>query len=115
MDKEKDSRALELGKACYEGIEEMFNRLDSAKDEKLIDEINQEIDESDYGVNITKVYEITLAGGGPAVRISGELDEHNEPYTARIEYQDWFTQWTEYRPASEELLLRFAQRHYFGN
>ncbi len=111
---DENNRALECGKACYDSIEEMFTKLDAAKTDKKREEIETEIDESSYGANVTRVYEITLAGGGPAARITGELDEHGEPYTATLEYQDWGTPWTEYRPASQETLLRYAQRHYFN-
>ena len=113
----ENNRALEAGKSCYEALEDMFKRLDEANeknDSKLADEIQTEIDESSYGANVTKVYEITLAGGGPAVRITGELDEHDEPYTAVLEYQDWGTPWTELRTANIDTLLRYARTHYFG-
>lgn len=39
---------------------------------------------------------ILLGTGGPAVRIVGELDQHNAPKRAWIEAQDWFLPWTEY-------------------
>ena len=109
---------MEAGKSCYEALEDMFKRLDEANeknDSKLADEIQTEIDESSYGANVTKVYEITLAGGGPAVRITGELDEHDEPYTAVLEYQDWGTPWTEFEltPDQQEVLLAYARHYYF--
>lgn len=59
-------------------------------------------------------YNILLCTGGPACRIIGDLSEHNEPETARIEYQDWFTPWTEYREADESILLDYARCFYFG-
>ena len=43
-------------------------------------------------------YRILLCTGGPACQIVGELNEHCEPETARMEVQDWFQPWTEYRP-----------------
>ena len=62
---------------------------------------------------------------GPHVRITGKLNQHGEPESARLEYQDWGTPWTEYSwnniptvgPVSERIkaiqqvqtdLLRFA-------
>lgn len=36
-------------------------------------------------------YKILLGTGGPAVRIVGDLDDHNQPCTAHLETQDWFT------------------------
>lgn len=42
-------------------------------------------------------YCLLLCTGGPAVRIIGTLGRYSEPDTARIEYQDWGTPWTEMR------------------
>ena len=61
-------------------------------------------------------YMILLCTGGPAVRIVGDLNEHGEPDTARIEYQDWFTYW-ERLPINREqenYLLDYARCFYFG-
>lgn len=41
-------------------------------------------------------YRILLCTGGPAVRIIGTLN-YSVPDSARIEYQDWGTPWTEMR------------------
>ncbi|GAI45120.1 unnamed protein product [marine sediment metagenome] len=62
-------------------------------------------------------YFILLCSGGPAVRIIGELSEHQEPDTARLEYQDWFTPWVRYTntsPEEDEALLTYARQFYFG-
>jgi hypothetical protein len=74
-------------------------------------------------------YRILLCTGGPAVQITGELSEHGEPSTARLEMQDWFLPWTDYRPLdtapgaaahgyldpnAEEILLAYARQFYFG-
>jgi hypothetical protein len=62
-------------------------------------------------------FEILLCTGGPAVRIVGTLDQHNEPASARIEYQDWFTPWTPWRSRAanaEGILLAYCQTFYFG-
>jgi hypothetical protein len=57
---------------------------------------------------------ILLSTGGPATRITGELDEHGEPSVAKLEVQDWFQPWTEYRDADEQVLLSYARCFYFG-
>ena len=57
---------------------------------------------------------ILLCTGGPAVRIIGELDEHCQPCKARIEYQDWGTQWTTWHPADNDVLVDYASYFYFG-
>jgi len=62
-------------------------------------------------------YTILLCTGGPACRIIGELGQYNEPETAHIEYQDWFTPWEEYRETTDEedeALLAYARQFYFG-
>lgn len=52
---------------------------------------------------------ILLGTGGPATRIRGELGQHNEPSLAWLEVQDWFKPWTEYVPADQEVLLKYAR------
>lgn len=66
-------------------------------------------------------YRILLCAGGPAVQIIGELSECGEPETARLQVQDWFTPWTDFRPLvdvdnydSEPILLAYARCFYFG-
>lgn len=62
-------------------------------------------------------YEILLCTGGPAVRIIGELDQHQQPDTAKIEYQDWFTPWERYSATTDEedkALLAYALQFYFS-
>jgi hypothetical protein len=60
-------------------------------------------------------YKILLCWGGPAVQIVGTLDTHNQPDTARLQYQDWFTEWNDYplTVAEEETLVKYAQQFYF--
>ena len=63
-------------------------------------------------------YEILLCTGGPACRIRGDLGNYNEPETAKLEYQDWGTPWTDYRETTDEedkLLLAYCQTFYFGD
>ena len=67
-------------------------------------------------------YQILLSTGGPALRITGQLDGYAQPETAHLEYQDWGTPWTRYHPAHGDALfdshnadvLTFAQQFYFG-
>ena len=61
-------------------------------------------------------YRILLCTGGPAVRIIGELNQHKEPESAKLEYQDWFTYWEEHREGiDEDILLAYAGCFYFGD
>ena len=61
-------------------------------------------------------YNILLGTGGPASRIIGDLNKHCQPTSAHFEYQDWFKPWTRARlsGADEDVLLKYAQAHYFG-
>ncbi len=68
-------------------------------------------------VALPEEYEILLCTGGPAVRIRGDLNQNCEPETARLEYQDWGTPWTEYHTDTSNThchLLAYAQHFYFG-
>ena len=60
-------------------------------------------------------FKILLCWGGPAVQIVGMLDDANEPCTARLQYQDWFTEWMNYTltDTEEETLLKYAQQFSF--
>lgn len=51
---------------------------------------------------------VLLSWGGPALQIVGSFDAHRGMTTARLEYQDWGTPWTEYMGADEDALLWFA-------
>ena len=58
---------------------------------------------------------ILLCTGGPACRIVGELDQYNQPCRAWLEYQDWFTPWTELVDGvSHSDLLTYCKQFYFG-
>ena len=57
---------------------------------------------------------ILLCTGGPAVRIRGELGEHNRPTRAWIEYQDWGTPWTRFFGTEQAVLLAYCCEFFFG-
>lgn len=60
-------------------------------------------------------FKILLAWGGPAAQIVGDLDEHGEPYVARLEVQDWFTPWTPYTKGVDEgVLITYCRVFSFG-
>jgi hypothetical protein len=61
-------------------------------------------------------YQILLSTGGPACRIVGDLDG-DEPTTARLEHQDWFTPWQELSTsaAEQEALIDYARFFSFGS
>ena len=59
-------------------------------------------------------FSILLCTGGPAVRIRGELGEHNEPRRAWLEYQDWGTPWTQYYDTEQDTLLAYCSQFFYG-
>lgn len=62
-------------------------------------------------------YNILLTTGGPALRLIGDLDQYCQPETAKLQYQDWFTSWTDYTETTDEedsALLTYARQFYFG-
>ena len=117
----------------YEGINLYWKEGDEADEDQRIqyhdeDEARQAISEDPLSVQVrsgwansleefeAEEYEILLCTGGPACRIIGELDR-SEPDSARLQYQDWFTPWTEYITTGEdhEALLTYARQFYFGS
>lgn len=129
IDTEKEvNHGLEQAKAQMASIKEMVEILEATEDDETArekaettiqeDPLSVEV-RSDWvgdGSPLTPAeYNILLSYGGPAVRIIGELDDNFEPETARLEYQDWGTPWTEYREADEVALLAYARCFYFAD
>lgn len=62
-------------------------------------------------------FRILLCTGGPAVQIIGELDDYGQPENPKLQYQDWFTPWTDYTETTEEeaeALQTYCEQFYFG-
>ena len=118
----------------YEGINLYYKEGDKPTDEDKEqyhneDDARQSISEDPLSLQVRSEwhtpgedeapteYELLLCTGGPAVRITGELSQHQEPETAKIEYQDWFTPWVRYANTSseeDETLLTYARQFYYG-
>ena len=127
-------RAEEQAKAQLECIRELVAALEEAEADigdrtgEERDEARQAIEEDALSVEVRSdwheiggdsdpgEYRILLCTGGPAVRIVGRLNQYSEPESARLEYQDWFTEWQELILSSEDdaTLLTYAQCFYFG-
>ena len=58
-------------------------------------------------------YRICLCTGGPAVQIVGELGAFNQPDTAQLQCQDWFTPWTDVDTTSEDEATMLAYAQHF--
>lgn len=144
LETDKLANAKEQGQAQFDSIREMVEALQVAgegsanegKAWKAYEDAERAIHEDALSVEVRSgwyspgsrdadtapaEYRILLCTGGPAVQIVGELSEHGEPETARMQVQDWFTPWTDFRPTVpdgeiewEETLLTYARCFYFG-
>lgn len=116
-------RSKQIGKSAYASIVEMVSHLDDENEERqegartAIEEDALELVLTGRGNPTDGLtadgFELLLATGGPAVRIVGTLDQYLEPDSARLEVQDWFIPWTEYR-CDPEPLLAYARCFYYG-
>lgn len=118
------SNAKEQAQAQFEAIEELLEALENAEGLAEEERCEQQIQEKPLSVEFRSgwqshgeleaaEYRILLCTGNPAVQIVGNLNQHKEPCTAVLQYEDWFTPW-ETHHVDEETLLRFAQYFYFG-
>ena len=119
------THAISNAEAWMENIREMVEALDN-KDPETAATAATEIYESPLSLLVRsgwtaidgemtpEEYEILLSTGGPALRIIGTL-RNQSPDTARLEWQDWGTPWTEYVLSSEDedILRRFAEQFLF--
>lgn len=114
--------------ASIKGMMANYDAVQGTDDTEAEDNALQRIQESPLSVEVRngwrvpysesepEEYKILLTTGGPALRITGELGDSNEPITAALEYQDWGTPWTELvvEPADYETLMAFVRCFYFG-
>ena len=131
MSKQVD-HAKDQARLQYESIAEMITAYKQAENNDnngAREEARERIQEGPLSVEVrsgwhtpgindvpAEEYNILLCTGGPAVRIIGTLGEHLEPESARIQYQDWGTPWTDYPLTSEQetVVLEYAQHFYYG-
>lgn len=129
-------RAREQAVAQYESILELVTRMraaEEADDYKEQDEAREAIQESALSVQVrsgwyspgedraeqdAEEYEILLCTGGPAVRIIGELNR-GSPASAQIQFQDWFTPWTDWvgdlpETYDDDVLMEYVGAFWFG-
>lgn len=113
--------------ACLyqEEAKELTALEEDAGDYKDEDDARQRIQEDALSVEVrsgwtrpgetmeAEEFRILLCTGGPAVQIVGELGSDG-PARAWLEYQDWFTPWTEYHEnVDQDVLLEYC-REFFG-
>jgi hypothetical protein len=93
---------------------------DEAREAITDDALSVEVRTDWHGVGAVEAakpthYKILLCWGGPAVQIVGTLDQHNQPDSAQLQYQDWFTEWMNYplTDDDQQTLITYAQQFYF--
>ena len=102
-----------------EDLRDRYHDRDEAEERINEDPLSVEFRGGWHGVGETsedEEYNILLCTGGPAVRIIGDLGSGGEAHSARLEYQDWGTPWTEYSPMTSEereFLLAYASHFYY--
>jgi len=113
--------------AQLESIIEMVKALDN-EDEATAEQARETIHEDPLSIEVRSGWTtpgcdmkaaefcILLCTGGPACRIIGDLDEHDEPETCRIEHQDWGTPWTDYplNSTQREYVLTYCRNFCFA-
>jgi hypothetical protein len=106
----QQNRALRQGKAIYKDIESMLTEIHNSETISKKKHAERELQESHCGVTIERDYVIILAGGGPANRIYGTINDDGELETAELQHQDWFTPWERTPGQKEDLLLEYARK-----
>ena len=112
--------ANEYAKISIETLAEMVKKAKSKNEEKA-EEGREEIQNDPLEIATgkdfdgTRTYMILLGTGGPAARITGDLNEYGEPETARFQFQDWFKPWTTAQTSYEEnqTMIEYARNFYF--
>lgn len=121
----QDTNALDQARAQLDSILDMVYRY---KNDDTQADAEEEIQQDPLEVSVRSEwtgvgkpmrpseYRILLCTGGPAVMLTGELDEHLQPSTVRLEYQDWFLPWARYPLTAEhiEACLTYANCFYYG-
>lgn len=130
----EENHAIANAEGWMQSIRDMIDRGEKGTEEQA-EAVREEIQECPLSVEVRSdwytltpgadmkpyEYRITLTWGGPALQITGTLDQYQHPETVRLEYQDWGTPWTEYVSGdfneykkNQAYLLKFASCFYFG-
>lgn len=106
------------GRNATDEDREIYHDEDSAKEELESNALSLEVRPDWHPLGDTdapREYSILLCTGGPAVRITGNL-EGDDASSAALQYQDWYTSWEDFNDMSSEegrILLDYAQQFSF--
>lgn len=122
---EDQERAKEQAQAQFNSIKDLIEQFRKDVDDESV---RYQIEESPLSLEIRSSWQtvgeeltpdeylILLCTGGPAVRITGYLDEYGQPIDAAIQYQDWFTEWKtlDLNTDDQKILEEYTGLFYFG-
>ena len=123
----RDRKSDEEGGEFSDEEEALLKRAEEFETE---DAVRDRIGESHFGVQVrsdwhnvgdsgeASEFRMTLAGGGPACQIVGDLNRYMGADGVRLQHQDWFECWTNLETTSEEdgQIERFCNiAAYFGD
>lgn len=127
--------AYENAKAWLDEIRDLYRENEALDEENETrrEEIDQRILEMPLEVSVrsdwsspgeimsASEYRILLTTGGPALQVTGDLSQHDEPDSAELQMQDWGVPWREVWPCklsqmdeARAALRWFAQHFCFG-
>jgi len=122
--------AEKQARSQVESILEMVHALRNAETDNKREAAQMKIHEDPLSVEVrtdwhavgaegakASEFKIDLCTGGPAVRIVGELNRYDEPESATVQYQDWFTPWEHLHGLTDEqddALLEYCRQFYFA-
>ena len=128
----QDDNAYNQARAQMESISDMMRRYREAQEIEgyaAMEAVEDEIMNDPLEISVRSLwtplgmpmeadeFRILLCTGGPAVQIVGDLDEHGGIYgQPRLEYQDWFTPWTNCSLTEDQQqdLLAYCQMFNFA-
>lgn len=119
--------------AGYQLIEIMqlhraYLNAERQQDHRAADEVRERAQDLAAGVTVrsgwsvpgegfeAEQFRLELCGGGPAVRIIGNLARFGQAVDAQLEYQDWGTPWIEFRLMNDmeiNALSWFCNQYYW--
>jgi hypothetical protein len=128
--KEEMNDAEQQAKSQVESIVEMIDALREAESDSEREAAQTTIYEDPLSVEVrtdwhavaaqpcgATEFKILLCTGGPAARIIGTLNQYDEPETATVQYQDWFTPWHTLHGLTDEqhdAVLEYCRQFYLA-
>lgn len=130
FDRLEELRDTDPAELSADDAEELAELVAAAGEAESTDDARERIEEDALSVEVRSDWHapgesaepsefcILLCTGGPAVRIVGELD-CGQPSRPRLQYQDWFTPWSDLILTADDgidddALQAYCECFYFG-